>query len=43
MTGEKHLKVLATDAPARQAEVRIGDTRKQAALHRPDAAILPAR
>ncbi|MCY4072376.1 MAG: hypothetical protein OXG60_13855 [Chloroflexi bacterium] len=43
MTGNQHLKVLATDALARQAGVQIGDTRKQAELHCPDAAILPAR
>ena len=43
MTGEQHLKVLAADALARQAGVRIGDTRKQAELHCADAAILPAR
>ena len=43
MNGNRHLKVLATDALARQAGVRIGDTRKQAELHCSDAAILPAR
>ncbi len=43
MTGNQHLKMLATDALARQAGVRIGDTRKQAELQCSNAAILPAR
>ena len=43
MNGNQHLKVLATDALARQAGVQIGNTRKQAELHCSDAAILPAR
>ena len=41
--GEHHLKVLATDARAREAGVCPGDSRKQAELLCPNAAVLPAR
>lgn len=43
LCGEHHLKVLATDARAREAGVRPGDSRKQAELLCPNAAVLPAR
>jgi len=43
LCGEHHLKVLATDAVARDAGVRTGDSRKQAELLCPNAAVLPAR
>ena len=36
-------KVLATDARARQAGARVGDSRKQAELHCPDAVVAQAR
>ena len=41
--GNQHLKVLASDAWARQAGVQAGDSRKQAELHCPDAVVLHAR
>lgn len=41
--GEHHLKVLATDQRAREAGVRIGDSRAQAELHCPEATLLRAR
>ena len=41
--GEHQLKVLATDERAREAGVRVGDSRKQAEWLCPDAAILRAR
>ena len=41
--GEHHLKVLATDERAREAGVRPGDSRKQAELQCPNAAVLRAR
>ncbi len=41
--GEHQLKVLATDAQAREAGVRPGDRRVQAELLCPEAAVLPAR
>ena len=43
LCGEHHLKVLATDAVARDAGVRTGDSRKQAELLCPNATVLPAR
>ncbi len=43
LCGEHHLKVLGTDAVARDAGVRTGDSRKQAELLCPNATILPAR
>ncbi len=43
LCGEHHLKVLATDALARDAGARPGDSRKQAELLCPNAAVLPAR
>ena len=43
LRGEHHLKVLASDAKARQAGVRPGDSRKQAELLCPNAAMLQAR
>ena len=43
LRGEHHLKALATDAVAREAGVRPGDSRKQAELLCPNAAFLPAR
>ena len=41
--GNGHQKVLATDDQARQAGVQAGDSRKQAELHCPQAALLQAR
>ena len=41
--GNGHLKVLATDAWARQAGVQAGDSRKQAELHCPNAVMAHAR
>ncbi len=43
LCGEHHLKVLATDALARDAGVRPGDSRKQAELLCPHAALVQAR
>lgn len=43
LCGEQQLKALATDAKAREAGVRPGDSRKQAELLCPNAAFLPAR
>lgn len=41
--GEQHRKVLATDARAREAGIRPGDSQKQAELLCPNATVLPAR
>ena len=43
LCGEHHLKVLATDAKAREAGARPGDSRKQAELLCPNAAVTQAR
>ena len=43
LSGEHHLKVLATDAKARQAGIRPGDSRKQAELLCPQARVIQAR
>ena len=43
LCGEHHFKVLATDAKARAAAVRPGNSRKQAELLCPEAAVLSAR
>ena len=43
VSGNGHLKVLGTDAWARQAGVQAGDSRKQAEFQCPDAAVVPAR
>ena len=43
LAGEAQLKTLATDALAREAGVNAGDSRKQAELLCPEAALLPAR
>lgn len=43
LCGERHLKVLASDAKARQAGIRPGNSRKQAELLCPNASFLPAR
>ncbi len=43
LCGEHHLKVLVTDARARDAGVRPGDSRKQAELLCPNPAVTQAR
>ena len=43
VSGNGHLKVLGTDAWARQAGVHAGDSRKQAEFQCPDAAVVHAR
>ena len=43
LSGEQHLKVLATDAKARDAGVRPGDSRKKAELLCPNATVAQAR
>lgn len=43
LSGERHLKVLATDARAREAGARPGDSRKQAEFLCPNATVLLAR